>query len=140
MPQLLKFDGKNYEYWSIVIKTTFMSRDVWEVVENGFPKPTNEATLNALSNAQRNLLKENKIKSAKAVNLMFLGVELSIFPRIQGCTTAKPTWDILETVYQGLAKVKMTKLQSLRRDFENLQMKESQMVGTFMASIMGLIN
>jgi len=43
-------------------------------------------------------------------------------------------------VYQGLAKVKMAKLQTLRRDFENLKMKESQIVDTFMVSVMGLIN
>jgi len=51
IPQLLKFDGNNYEYWSIMMKTMFMSLNVWEVVENGFLKPINEAALNALSNA-----------------------------------------------------------------------------------------
>jgi len=114
------FDGNNYEYWSIMMKTMFMYQDVWEVIENGFPEPTNATTLNALSNAQRNLLKENKIKSTKVLNLIFLGVEPSIFPRIQGYTRVKPTWDMLETVYQGLAKVKIAKLQSLRRYFETL--------------------
>ena len=43
-------------------------------------------------------------------------------------------------IYQGLTKVKIAKLQSLRRDFENLQMKESYTIDTFMASAMGLIN
>jgi len=33
------------------MKTTFMSQDVWKVVESGFPEPANEAALNALSNA-----------------------------------------------------------------------------------------
>ena len=64
-------------------------------MENGFLEPANEATLNALLNANKNLLKENKIKSAKVLNLMFLGVEPSIFPRIQGCIRVNPSWDIL---------------------------------------------
>jgi len=51
MLQLPKFDGKNYEYLSIMMKTMFMYLDVWEVVENSFPEPADEATLNALSNA-----------------------------------------------------------------------------------------
>ena len=51
MPQLPKFDGKNYEYWSIMMKTTFMSLDVWEVVENGFLEPIDVVALNALLNA-----------------------------------------------------------------------------------------
>lgn len=120
IPQMPKFDGKNYEYWSIMMNTLFMSQDLWEVVDNEFLQPIDEETQNALTNAQRNLLKENKIKNAKALNLEFLGVEPSIFPRIQACTRLKSTWYILEAVYQGMANVKTTKLQSLRRDFEAL--------------------
>jgi len=52
--------------------------------------------------------------------MIFIGVEPSIFPRIQGCIRLKSAWDILEMVYQGLAKVKIAKLQYLRRDFETL--------------------
>jgi len=47
---------------------------------------------------------------------------------------------MLEIVYQGLDKVKIAKLQSLRRDFETLQMKELQMVDTFMTLVLGMIN
>jgi len=39
-----RFDGKNYEYWSILMKTMLISQDVWEVIENGFPELTDEAT------------------------------------------------------------------------------------------------
>jgi len=56
------------------------------------------------------MLKENNIKSAKVLNLIFPGVEPSIFPRIQGYTRAKIAWDMLEMIYQGLAKVKIAKL------------------------------
>ena len=74
------------------------------------------------------------------LNLIFFEVESSIFPRIQGCIRSKSAWDILEIVYQGLAKVKIAKLQSLRRDFETLQMKESQTVDTFMTFVVGMVN
>ena len=50
MLQMPRFDGKNYEYWSIIMKTMFMSQDVWEVIENGFLEPANEAEQNALIN------------------------------------------------------------------------------------------
>lgn len=140
MPQMPKFDGKNYEYWSILMKTLFMSQDVWEVVANGFSEPADEAAQNALTNAQKALLKENKIKNAKALNLIFLGVEPSIFPRIQACTKSKSAWDILETVYQGMAKVKTAKLQLLRREFETLQMKDSHTVDSFMTFVVGMVN
>ena len=46
----------------------------------------------------------------------------------------------METAYQGLAKVKTSKLQILRRDFESLSMKDSETVDTFYTKVVGLIN
>lgn len=40
-----------------------------------------------------------------------------VLARISGVTSAKKTWEILETTYQGTSKVKVAKLQALRRDF-----------------------
>jgi hypothetical protein len=37
-PQIPIFNGKNYDYWSIRMKTLFCSQDVWDLVENGFPE------------------------------------------------------------------------------------------------------
>lgn len=37
-PQIPIFNGKNYDYWSIRMKTLFSSQDVWDLVENGFPE------------------------------------------------------------------------------------------------------
>ena len=49
-----------------------------------------------------------------------------ILPRIAAKTNAKEAWDTLETAYQGLDKVKTSKLQILRKDFESLCMKDSE--------------
>ena len=46
----------------------------------------------------------------------------------------------METTYQGLDKVKTSKLQILRRDFESLSMKDSENVDTFYTKVVGLIN
>ena len=64
----------------------------------------------------------------------------SILPRIATNTNAKEAWDTLETAYQGLDKVKTSKLQILRRDFESLSMKDSENVDTFYTRVVGLIN
>ena len=42
--------------------------------------------------------------------------------------------------YQGLDKVKTSKLQILRRDFESLSMKDSESVDSFYTRVVGLIN
>ena len=47
---------------------------------------------------------------------------------------------MLETTYQGLDKVRTSKLQILRRDFESLSMKDSENVDTFYNRVVGLMN
>ena len=53
---------------------------------------------------------------------------------------AKQACDTLETTYQGLGKLKTSKLHILRRDFESLSMKDSETVDTFYTRVVGLIN
>ena len=64
----------------------------------------------------------------------------SILPRVPASITAKQAWDTLGTAYQGLDKVKNSKLQILRRDFESLSMKDSMSVDSFYTRVVGLIN
>ena len=79
-PQIPQFNGKNYEYWSIKMKTLFCSQELWDLVENGFVEPLDQAAYNFLSQAQKDLLKENKKKDAKALFLIQQAMEESIFP------------------------------------------------------------
>ena len=43
-----------------------------------------------------------------------------------GITTSKKVWDTLNEEFQGNAKVRVVKVQTLRRDFENIKMKDSE--------------
>lgn len=47
--QIMSFTGKNYDFWSIKMKTLFCSQDVWDLVENGFVEPQDHATFVALT-------------------------------------------------------------------------------------------
>ena len=42
--------------------------------------------------------------------------------------------------YQGVTKVKNVMLQNLRRDFENLKMKDNETVDNFMTQVMSVVN
>ena len=64
----------------------------------------------------------------------------SILPRVAAAINAKQAWDTLETAYQGLGKVKTSKLHILRRDFESLSLKDSESVDSFYTIVVGLIN
>ena len=63
-----------------------------------------------------------------------------ILPRVATKNIAKKSWDTLGTTYQGLEKVKTSKLQILRRDFESMSMKDSNSVDSFYTKVVGLIN
>ena len=123
-PQLPQFNGKNHEYWVITMRALFTSQDIWEQVENGYLEPADAAALDALTTTERDLLSDNRKKDSKALFYLFQSVHESIFPRIAVAKKYKDAWDILKTAYQGMEKVKTTKLQMLRRDFETLYMKE----------------
>eukprot|EP00253_Pinus_taeda_P012472 PITA_12472 len=110
-----------------------------DLVENGFQEPADVTTYNALSQAERDLLRENREKNAKDLFYIFQAVHESIFPRVAGATKSKQAWDTLQTTYQGMAKVKAEKLQMLRRDFETLCMKESKNVDSFFTHVIGLV-
>ena len=103
-PQIPQFNGKNYEYWSIKMKTLFCSQELWDLVENGFTEPPDQATYNVLSQAQTDLLKENKKKDAKALFFIQHAMEVSIFPRVATTTRSKHAWDTLQNSYQGTRK------------------------------------
>ena len=60
-------------------------------------------------------------------------MEESIFPR-------KHAWDTLQNSYQGTSKVKLVILQMLRRDFENLQMSNSETINDFVTCALSIVN
>jgi hypothetical protein len=64
----------------------------------------------------------------------------SILPRVASRKKAKEAWYILQTFYQYIDKVKTSKLQILRRDFETLSMKDSDSLDSFYTHAIGLIN
>eukprot|EP00253_Pinus_taeda_P016931 PITA_16931 len=137
--QLPQFNGKNYDYWAITIRAWFASQDLWEIVEDGFDEPADETEFNRLTQAEKDLLKSNRKRDSKARVLLYQAVDQSMFPRIAGAKTSKEGWKNLKTAYQGMEKVRIAKLQLLRRDFENLNMKESDNIDSFFTHVIGLV-
>lgn len=90
--------------------------------------------------AQRNEVKEKKKKDAKALFLIQQALDDAIFPRVMAATTSKAAWESLEKEYLGAEKVVTVKLQTMRRDFENLQMKSSESVQEFFSRILLVVN
>lgn len=51
-----------------------------------------------------------------------------MFEKVNDATTLREAWETLAKALQDIDKVKKVKLQSLRYDFEALQMKESESI------------
>lgn len=138
--QITQFNGNNYDYWAITMKDLFFSQEIWDLVENGFPKLADAAEYNALTRAKKDLLRDNKNKDSKALFYIFQVVHESISSRIATTKSSKKSWDILQITYQGMTKVETTKLQILRRDFETMYMKDGESVDFLFTQIIGLVN
>jgi hypothetical protein len=138
--QIPLFCGENYEYWSVKMRTLLISQDLWMLVSAGYTEPTDQAAYNALSVDQKIELKENRKRDAKALFLLQTGVDSSVFPKIAECGISHNAWETLEKSYKGSVKVKVVKLQMLRRDFESLSMKESENVEFFITRVQNIVN
>ncbi|TXG67366.1 hypothetical protein EZV62_008641 [Acer yangbiense] len=119
------------------MKTLLLSEGLWNIVNNGSTKPKEE---NKLSGPEKAKLEVDWMTDVMALSKIQNGVIATIFPRIMRATTAKQAWEILEREFQGDSKAKVIKLQTFRREFENLKMKESESVKEYFSRVIGVVN
>ena len=118
------FDGSNYAFWKVHKRAFLCSIDefVWDAVDISWTRPeeakfTWDKAALATSNA-----------NSKALNAIFYGVSPDEFHRIFHITVAKEAWEILETTYEGMKKVKVTKLQMLTTRLVELKIDRKSVV------------
>jgi hypothetical protein len=120
------------------METLFRSQNLWDIVEKGFEEPENISTL---EEAQRKELEVKKQKDASALYLIQQSLANKIFSRIVGASTAKQAWDILQKKFHGDSdQVRTIRLQTLRRELENIKMKDYETVKDYHGLIKVMIN
>ncbi|KAK2996036.1 hypothetical protein RJ640_002196 [Escallonia rubra] len=134
---ILPFDGENYDFWFVKMKTIFKSLGLWESVVEGFTEPN---TTEGMTENQKKKLDEKRQKDASALSLIQRNVTDPIFPRIMRVESAKEAWETLRNEFQGDDKVRTIKLQSLRKDLENMKMKEDESLKDYSSRFLELIN
>lgn len=72
----------------------------------------------------------------KKNNYLFQAIDKSTLKTIIQKDTAKQLWDSLKTKYQGSERVKRAQLQRLRRDFEDLEMKETKSITKYFSRVL----
>ncbi|KAK8267774.1 hypothetical protein V6Z12_D11G021600 [Gossypium hirsutum] len=83
---------------------------------------------------------DERTKRHKAMSCIQNSVSDVIFTRIMACESPKQAWDKLQEEFQGTERTRQQQLLNLRRDFENLKMKEEETIKQYSDRIMAVVN
>ena len=135
-------DGTNYDYWKAKMTAFLRSIDnkTWKSIVKGWTPPVKKKIVEGTSTTTAELKEEEDwtpeedeaaLANSKALNAIFNGVDKNMFKLINTCTVAKEAWEILKTAHEGTSRVRMSRLQMLTTQFENLRMSEEQTIAEF---------
>lgn len=120
---------------------------MWRTVVNGWERPTvvkDDKTFALKPESQwsveENVDSEFNNKVLNTIMGIMGSLDESQFSLIIGCIQGKQSWDILEAIYEGDAGMKQSKLQHVHTKFEELKMREDEMIIQFNARIQKLKN
>ncbi|GKD53745.1 copia-type polyprotein [Tanacetum coccineum] len=133
-PRLTK---DNYGSWCIRMKALLGLHDVWEIVKKGVEKVDDKGSLSA---TQRVELQKARKKDQSALTLIYQCLDNAMFEKVANTTTSKEEWEILQNTFKGIDKVKRVRLQSLRGEFEKLQMEESETISDYCTRVLSISN
>ncbi|OMO51183.1 Integrase, catalytic core [Corchorus capsularis] len=130
------FTGENYQTWSVKMQTFLQAHGMWGVVEGKDPYvlPDNPIV------KQMKYHETETAKAFKALSVIQNNVSEVIFNLIMTCKTPKEAWDMLKAEFEGSNKVRRLQVTNLRRQFENLKMKDDETVRQYSERIMTIIN
>lgn len=101
----------NYTVWPMKMRSIFNVHGVWEMIEPG----TNQ-------DAKKNNL---------AIALLFQAIPEEQTLKIGNLATAKEMWATLKTRHLGADRIREARLQTLMGEFENLKMKDQEVIDNF---------
>lgn len=131
-----KFDG-DYDHWSMLMENLLRSKEWWHLIDPGYKEP---AAGSKETDAEKTARAELKIKDLKVKNYLFAAIDKSILKTILQKETSRDLWESMRTKYQGSQKVQRSQLQALRREFEVLEMKESETITEYFGRVMTVAN
>ena len=79
-------------------------------------------------------------RDANALFIIHQYVDVDNFQKIRSADIAKKAWDTLDKSYAGDSKLKKVKLQTLRRQYELLQMSDQDSISEFFSRILAITN
>ncbi|KAI5337863.1 hypothetical protein L3X38_017134 [Prunus dulcis] len=107
------FNGDNYEFWNIRMRTIFKSHGIWDLVEKGIQIPDSKGK------------KVDEVGSSDSEKEALLMKDAKALGIIQGAISED---------------VRSIKLQGLRRDFEYTRMRDDETLSGYLTRLFELVN
>ena len=102
-----------------VWKKNYGAQAVWEIVEKEYTGPEDESKLNQTE------------KEA---------LDNDMFEKVANATSSKQAWNTLQNSFQWVSRVKNVRLQSLRGEFEKLEMLEKESISDYFTRFLNVLN
>ncbi|XP_017618144.1 uncharacterized protein LOC108462742 [Gossypium arboreum] len=131
------FNGEGYHIWVVKMKTYLQAFGLWKVINSNVEPAPLRANPTVAQIRQHS---DEKTKRHKAMSCIQNSVSDMIFTRIMACETLKQACDKLKEEFQGTERIKQQLLLNLRREFENLKMKEEKTIKQYSDRIMAVVN
>lgn len=113
------------------------AKGLWGLVERGYEEPTEKILL---IDAQHGHLDDAKTKDHQVKHYLYQAIDRTVFEQILDRRTSKVVWDSLKKNFGGNEKVKKSLSNSLRREFEILEMKKGESITDYFARVMVISN
>ncbi|KAK0606793.1 hypothetical protein LWI29_004467 [Acer saccharum] len=132
-----QFSGENYQIWTVKMKSYLKAFGLWEYIAEDKQVPPLRANPTI---AQMKQHEEEKMKKDKVVTCLHYALSDSVFTSIMHLETSKSIWDELKNRFEGSERVKSVKLLTLKREFENMKMKDSETMKDYSSKLSDLVN
>ncbi|KAL7592649.1 hypothetical protein Lser_V15G32689 [Lactuca serriola] len=114
MSSVPQFNGQHYDHWSELMENILRAKGLWSLFEDGLEEPRDGV---ALTDAQR-----------------------ITFEQVLDKSNSKVIWDSLKLKFRGNERVKQSLLNTLRQDFEVLEMKKEEITSEYFTRVMLVTN
>ena len=124
LTKIPQFDG-HCDHWSELMENLLRAKGLWSLVKDGYTEPAEGIELTA---AKKKLFEELKMKDCQVKHYLFQAIDRVVFEQILDRKTTKIIWDSMKRKFGGNERVKRSLVQTLRRDFEVLAMKNEETI------------
>lgn len=114
--------GNNYTGWSLRMKVFRRAQGVWEAVEPDDPKV-------AVA------VRTDKV----ALAAIYQGIPENMLLSLAEKKTVKEAWEVIKTLCMSVERVKTEKVQTLKTEFESLNMKDIDQLEDFYMKLNGIV-